>query len=170
MDPRVLERIDGVYGNLVGWLEGLHGNARQPTPLRVYQNARPKQETTQRLHHHWVILGEPMWERAELSLHAVNPGENLMWTNVREFQRDIMTWVRIWQECIYYPPGCVKPVKLDQVLSLLIDTLHSCSGAVEVATQDVSEELFAVWIRLKQFPDSYAVMASIPKHASPYPH
>jgi hypothetical protein len=166
-NERIKTRADWVYEGLLGWLRGVYGlqglHLNEP---QVYRNARPSQAIQTRVDHHWLILGVQIWERAEISLYQGAGPQHLNWTNVREFQRDITTWVKVWHDCVYHPPGCAQPVRMSSMIDMLVNALHACSGMVEVATEDLSAELVGIWIRLKQYPDHYAMMASIPKHSS----
>jgi hypothetical protein len=161
-DERIKDRIEWVHDGLLGWLRSIYGLQGLNLNVDVYKNTAPQQSQINRLSHHWVVLGNLMWERAELSLYqnAPNLGN---WTNVREFQRDIMTWVKVWHDCTYHPPHAVHPVRMSSLLNLLITCLHACTGSVEVAVVDPNDELINVWVRLKNYPHAYACMISMPK-------
>jgi hypothetical protein len=172
-EDRLISKIQWVRTELMKWLEGIavmqgfHFNASSA----IIHNTQPIRPEDGRLEHSWIVLGKEIWERAELSLHRVNAGtenyiRSLHWTNVREFQRDIFHWFRVWQEPIYHHPQMGTAVRMEAMLTLLIDTLHSLTSNVEVTVIDVSEEALAVLIRLKSHPQPYYAMASMPKHSS----
>lgn len=153
-DERIRDRIDWVHGGLLNWLNSIQGT--------TYRNSAPSVGLPNRIEHHWIVLGQQMWERAELTLHQNAP---LVpnWTNVREFQRDIMAWVKVWQDCLYVLPESRHPVRMSELLDSLIGQLHSFLGNVEVYVQDPNDLLIHIWVRLKNYPDSYACMISLPK-------
>lgn len=157
--------MDWVYDNLLGWLRSIYGLQGLHLDQEVFTNAQPSVNHPDRLTHHWTVLGTQIWERAELSLHTQGPIER-EWVNIREFQRDILTWVKVWQDCHYHPPGARYPVAMSSLINLLINTLHSLTGAVEVCVLDPNDNLIHVWVRLKTYPNSYCALISIPKFTS----
>lgn len=160
-EERIRDRIDWVHEGLLGWLHSIYSHHGVQSQISVYQNAQPMVQPN-RLSHHWVILGNLVWERAELSLYQSVPFIE-KWTNVREFQRDILTWAKVWQDCEYHIPGSRHPVRMSGLLNLLINQLHAYMGNVEVAVVDPNDELIHIWVRLKNYPDSFACMISMPK-------
>lgn len=155
-DERIKDRADWIHEGLLWWLRSIHGVQTQ-----WYRNAAANASQIQRLEHHWVNLGNQIWERAELSLYQNAPNVN-NWTNVREFQRDIMTWVKVWHDCIYRVAGA-PIVRMSSLLDTLITTLHGFGGVTEVAVADPNDELIHIWIRLKNYPSGYACLISLPK-------
>lgn len=164
-EERIRDRIDWVHEGLLGWLNSIYGLQGFRDTCVAYQNSQPGAQQISRLSHYWVVLGDLIWERAELSLYQSAP-EALIWTNVREFQRDIMTWVKVWQDCHYLVPGSQYPVRMSSILNLLINQLHGYMGSVEVSVVDPNDELIHIWVRLKNYPDSFACMISLPKITS----
>lgn len=165
-DERIKDRIEWVHDSLLGWLKSIYGLQGLHLHHDAYKNAAPHLSKVNCLNHHWVNLGDLMWERAELSLFQSAPEQLSNWTNVREFQRDITTWVKVWHDCIYHPPLAKHPIRMSSLLNMLISALHACTGSVEVAVVDPNDELIHIWIRLKNYPQSYACLISMPKLTS----
>lgn len=164
-DERIKDRIEWVHDSLLGWLKSIYGLQGLHLDKEVYKSTIPQSGQVNRLDHHWIVLGDLTWERAELSLYQNAPNVS-NWTNVREFQRDIMTWVKVWHDCIYHPPNSRHPVRMSSLLNMLISALHACTGSVEVAVVDPNDELIYIWVRLKNYPHAYACMISLPKLSS----
>jgi hypothetical protein len=163
VQDRVVEKMDFVYQNLHSWLtsiEGLKGNHLSPV---VHENDSPSSAFYNRRSHHWVILGDEMWKRAELNLFEdKEDNPRLRWMNIREFQRDIQAWIRLWDNCHFKLPTALYPVRLESMITLLINSLHACKGMCEVALHDVNEKCMGLWVRLKQYPGEYSVLVTLP--------
>lgn len=177
IEERVKERINWVYDSLKeNWITAVdkHKGLDYTHPIDV-QDRHASQALLKYGYQYsvWSRLGEAVWEKAELSLHTTAPSsipaEFRQWVNIREFQRDITTWMKVWDDLRFTPPQDtprIRPVNLSSIITLLVQALHDLSGAVEVMVVDPDDYTIAVWIRLKSYPNNFYVCASIPKFTS----
>lgn len=169
-EDRLITKVQWVRDEMMGWLHSVASlqGIRQDVASAIHHQS---QASVDQLELAQLALGKAFWEKAQLSLHRVSAEnkailDHLHWTNVREFQRDIYLWFRVWQNAVFRHPQLGTRVKMEAVLDSLIDSLYALAAPVEVAVMDVDTQALAVLVRLKNYPESYYVMATMPMHSS----
>jgi hypothetical protein len=117
---------------------------------------------------YWVEIGARMWERIELELHRVSvPFRQAdYWMSVREFERDLTSWARVWRDREFYHPMRNIHVRMSSLMDLLLSALRTVSGSVEVCARDENQHAVTVLIRLKGRPQEFHAVAVIPMRSS----
>jgi hypothetical protein len=156
-------RIQRVFSKMHEYLTGLIqlGGGHYPGQVILVDNGTHlEQDLTSS-----YLLGAEEWERVSLKLVSVDqdydPG-NMRWTTVREFQRDIMTWIRLWPDYHFRPGGVHRPIRMSDMIQSFIEHLYQCDDQLLIAMKDVSRETLAVWVRAKNSTNDLKVKMLFP--------
>lgn len=152
-------RIQRVFTRMQDYLNGLIqlGGGAYPGQVMTVNDSEP--ET-----HFLYALGRQHWE--SVSLQLIPPAEVTVgasnWTTVREFQRDIMTWIRLWPDYEFSPPGVRRPIHMSDMIQSFIEHLYQCDDQLLVSMKDASKQTLAVWIKAKNSTNDLKVKMVFP--------
>lgn len=129
--------------------------------------------------HGWEVgIGQCNWEAVRLTLcmesdiQMTYGGVAFRYQHVKDFERDIVTWLRCRGESYFKMLDGTIAIRLSQIMQHLMAHLCLFQPELEVAVSDVNRSFTTVVVRARGLGDQACALITIPSHPydTPTPH
>ena len=90
-----------------------------------------------------VSMSRDMWQRVQ----AIYPTAIFRFQHVTVMHSEMLSWLRVWGEKIFYAAGGLEQIRLSTIVALLLAYLKEVQHRVEVAVSDVNQYYITVLVR-----------------------